>query len=199
MYIDRASPRDRLAIETAQERPDQAATAADVARKRAAAAAAAEAKATSGLEALAGQRARHLKALAALLSGPLAKADLTAVAEFANADARADAGGDAKAGRGVGDGAGRGAGSQVEAALAQVAGALDSRRRLDDAVRAAAAGLDRARRQAASAENAHSGVRAEATQARRALTAARDRLAGLGAPPAGDAGLAAAWAALSGW
>jgi exonuclease SbcC len=176
------APLDQLAIEKAQERLDQAAAAIDVARKRAAAATAAEAKATSGLEALAGQRARHLKALAALLSGPLATANLAAVAEFASADA------------------GSGARSPVEAALAQVAGALDSRRRLDDTVRTAAAGLDGARRQAASAENAYNGVRAEATQARRALTAARDRLAGLGAPPpADDAGLAAAWGALSGW
>jgi exonuclease SbcC len=215
----RPAPLDALAIEKAQDLLDRAATVAEVARQRAASAATAEAKAVSGQEALAGQRARHLKALAALLSGPLAKAnlkalaatvsgplakaDLAAVAEFAGADAGADASPDggayARAGSGIDDGAGREAGSPVEAALAQIAGALDSRRRLDDAVRAAAAGLDGARRQAASAENAHSGVQAEAAQARRALHAVRDRLAGLGAPPAGDAGLAAAWAALSGW
>ena len=182
----RPAPLDRLAIETAQERLDQAATAADVARKRAAAAAAAEAKATSSLEALAGQRARHLKALAALLSGPLAKADLTAVAELAGSDG------------GAGGGAGR-AGPSVEAALAEVCVALGSRRGLDDAVRAAAAGLDAARRRAEASRDALEAVRAEAAQARRALLAVRDRLAGLGAPPADDAGLAAAWSALSSW
>jgi DNA repair protein SbcC/Rad50 len=175
----RPAPLDQLAIEKAQERLDQTAAAVDVARKRAAAAAAAEAKATSGLEALAGQRARHLKALAALLSGPLAKANLTAVAEFAGTD--------------------DGTGASVEAALAQVAAALGSRRGLDAAVRTAGAGLDSARRQAKAAGDAHEAVQAEATQARRALTVARDRLAGLGAPPADDAGLAAAWTALSGW
>ena len=133
---------------------------------------AAEAKAASGLEALAGQRARHLKALTALLSGPLAGMDLADVAEF------------------------------TDIALEQITRALGFRRGLDDAVRATAAGLDGARRQAASAENAYGAVQAEATQARRALTVARDRLAGLGpvgAPAADDAGLAAAWTALSGW
>ncbi|HEX5299366.1 MAG TPA: SMC family ATPase, partial [Streptosporangiaceae bacterium] len=172
----RPAPLEQLAIEKAQERLDQAAAMADAARKRAAAATAAEAKAASGLEALAGQRARHLKALTALLSGPLARANLTAVTGLLAED-----------------------GPSAEAALAQIAGALRSRRELDDAVRAAAAGLDVARRQAQTAQDALGTVQAEAAQARRALHAARDRLAGLGAPPADDTGLAAAWTALSGW
>ncbi len=179
----RPAPLDALAIEKSQDLLGRAATGAETARQRAASAATAEAKASSGLEALAGQRARHLKALAALLSGPLAKANLTAVAEFVAADAGADGG----------------AGSSVEAALAQVAVALGSRRELDGAVRTAAAGLDAARRQAASAGDAHGAVLGEAAQARRAWHATRDRLAGLGAPPADDAGLAAAWTVLSGW
>ena len=193
----RPAPLDQLAIEKAQERLDQAATAVDGARRRAAAAATAEAKAASSLEALSGQRARHLKALTALLAGPLAKSDLTAVAEFAGRDASADVGVEAGGGSGI-----DGADPLVTAALAQVEAALSSRRGLDDAVRAAAAGLDSARRQTTSAEDAHGVVQAEAAQARRALTAARDRLAGLGpvgAPPADDAGLAAAWTALAGW
>jgi DNA repair protein SbcC/Rad50 len=172
----RPAPLEQLVIEKAQERLDQAAAMADAARKRAAAATAAEAKAASGLEALAGQRARHLKALTALLSGPLAGANLTAVAGLRAED-----------------------GPSAEAALAQITGALRSRRELDDAVRAAAAGLEAARRRAQAARDALGAVQAEAAQARRALHAARDRLVSLGAPPADDAGLAAAWTALSGW
>src|SRR5581483_2417343 len=90
-------------------------------------------------------------------------------------------------------------GAPVETALTELTRALASRRGLDDAVRAAAAGLDAARRQAQAARDAHGAVQAEAAQARRALHAARDRLVGLGAPPADDASLAAAWAALAGW
>src|SRR5207248_1800021 len=127
----------------AQSRLNQAVGAADEARKRATAAAAAEAKASSGLEALSGQRARHLKALAALLSGPLAQADLTAVARFLDADGSSVAGGPPVADR-----------SPEAAALAEVTTALRSRRSMDDAVRKAAAGLDGARRQAQAARDA---------------------------------------------
>jgi exonuclease SbcC len=173
----RPGPLDARAVEEAQIRLDQAVAAADGARVRAAAAVAAEAKAASGLEALSGQRARHLKALAALLAGPLARANLTTVAGFL----------------GAGD-------TSVAAALAEVTAALRSRRGLDDAVRKAAAGLDAARRQEQACRDALRAVQGEAAQARRALHAARDRLVGLGAPPpSDDAGLAAAWAALSGW
>jgi DNA repair protein SbcC/Rad50 len=176
----RPAPLDALAIEAAQGRLDQALTVAEAARKRAAAAAAAEAKAVSGAESLTSQRKRHVTALAALLAGPLAGplagASLPAVAGFLAED-----------------------GSPTEAALAQVTEALRSRRGLDGAVRTAAAGLDAARRQAQAAQDAHAVVQAEAARARRGLHAARDRLVGLGAPPAGDAGLAAAWTALSGW
>jgi exonuclease SbcC len=199
----RPAPLDAQAIEHAQGRLDQAVSTAEAARKRAAAATAAEAKAASGLEALAGQRARHLKALNALLSGPLARANLAAVARMARGDA---AGGDRTGDNGAGDnGTGdNGTGSSdgaalADAALAELTAALRSRRELDDAVRAAAAGLDAARRRAQAARDALGAVQAEAAQARRALHAARDRLVGLGAPPADDAGLAAAWAALSGW
>jgi DNA repair protein SbcC/Rad50 len=173
------APLDALAISAAEDRLNRAAAATDVARQRAAAAAAAEVKAAAGAESLTSQRKRHLTALAALLSGPLAGASLTALAELAGNDHAAT--------------------SPAEGALAQVTEALGSRRGLDDAARAAGAGLDSARRQAKAAEDAHEAVQAEATQARRALTVARDRLAGLGAPPADDAGLAAAWTALSGW
>jgi DNA repair protein SbcC/Rad50 len=165
----RPAPLDALAISAAEDRLNRAVTAAGLARQRAAAAVAAEAKAASGAESLTSQRKRHLTALAALLSGPLAGMELADVAE------------------------------STGIALEQITGALRSRRGLDDAVRTAGAGLDSARRQAQAARDAHEAVQAEATQARRALTAARDLLAGLGAPPADDAGLAAAWTALSGW
>jgi DNA repair protein SbcC/Rad50 len=178
----RPGPLDARAVEEAQLRLDQAVAAADGARRRAAAAVAAEAKAASGLEALSGQRARHLKALAALLAGPLAKANLTAVAGFLDA-------GDSRAADGT----------SVAAALAEVMAAVRARRGLDDAVRKAAAGLDAARRQEQACRDALRAVQADAAQARRALHAARDRLVGLGAPPADDAGLATAWTALSAW
>ena len=165
----RPAPRDAAAIEEAQGRLDQAVTVADAARQRAAAAATEEAKAASALEALDGQRARRVTALAAMLSGPLAGMALPAVAEF------------------------------TEIVLAQITGALRSRRDLDEAARAAAAGLDAARRQAQAARDALGAVEAETARARRALHAARDRLVGMGAPPADDASLAAAWTTLSAW
>src|SRR5690349_12631060 len=187
-------PLDARAVEAAQSRLGQAAGAADAARKRATAAAAAEAKASSGLEALSGQRARHLKALAALLSGPLAQANLTAVARLLDAD------GSPVAGRpSVASGPPAADRSPEAAALAEVTAALRSRRGLDDAVRKAVGELDGARRQAQAARDALGAVQGEAAQARRALHAARDRLVGMGAPPAEDDSLAAAWAALSGW
>jgi len=204
----RPGPLDARAVEEAQIRLDQAVTAADRARKRAAAAVAAEAKASSGLEALSGQRTRHLKALAALLAGPLARANLTTVARLARGDA---AGGDRARNGGAGDG---GTGSSAGAALAdeapgdvalagtalaEVTAALRARRQLDDAVRATGAGLDAARRRARAAQDTLGAVQAEAADARRALHTARDRLVGLGAPPADDASLAEAWTALSAW
>ncbi|HEU5388886.1 MAG TPA: SMC family ATPase [Streptosporangiaceae bacterium] len=194
----RPAPLEQLAIEKAQERLDQAAAAADVARKRATAATAAEAKAASGLEALAGQRSRHLKALTALLSGPLARANLTAVARMARDDA---AGGDRAGDGGTGSSAGaaRADTARADTALAELTTVLRSRRKLDDTVRATAAGLDAARRQAQAARDAYGAVQAEATQARRALNATRDRLVAMGAPPADDASLAAAWTVLSSW
>ena len=172
------APLDVLAIEAAQGRLDHAVTGVSAARKRAVSATTAEARAASGLEALAAQRARYAASLAAGLSGPLAGASLTAVARFLGDDGTAGPPG---------------------AALDQVTGALRSRRELDAAARAAAAGLDAARLQAQSSRDALGAVQAEAAEARRALHAARDRLAGLGAPPADDASLAAAWTALSSW
>ena len=175
----RPAPLDAVAIEAAQGRLDQAGAAAGAAQKRAAAAATAEARAASGLESLGGQQARYVTSLTEGLSGPLGGASLTAVAGLLGED------GDAEA--------------PVEAALAQVTEALRARRELDAAVRAAAAGLDAARRQAQSSGDALGAVQAEGAQARRALHAARDRLVGMGAPPADDASLAAAWTALSSW
>ncbi|HET9971580.1 MAG TPA: SMC family ATPase [Streptosporangiaceae bacterium] len=196
----RPGPLDARAVEEARGRLDQTDAAAERARKRAAAAVAAEAKAASDLEGLSGQRARHLKALAALLSGPLAKANLTAVAGFVSAaDFPAADGTPVADGSSGADDSPGADGSSVAAALAEVTTALQSRRSLDDAVRKAAAGLDAARRQDQAAREALGVVQAEAAQARRALHAARDRLVGLGAPPTEDDSLAAAWTALSSW
>ena len=181
----RPAPLDALAISAAEDRLNVAVTAAEAARQRAAAATAAEVKAAAAAESLTSQRKRHLTALAALLSGPLAGASLTAMAELAGHDGATAAPVEA--------------GGAVEAALAYVTEALRKRRELDGAARTAAAGLDSARRQAAAAGDAHGAVQAEAARARRDLHAARDRLVALGAPPADDAGLAAAWAALSAW
>jgi exonuclease SbcC len=181
----RPAPLDGLAIAEAEDRLNRAVTAADAARQRAAAAAAAEVKAAAAAESLTSQRRRHLTALAALLAGPLAGASLTAVAKLAGDDGAT--------------GTPIEAGTPVEAARAQVTEALRTRRELDGAIRTAAAGLEAARRQAAAAGDAHGAVQAEAAQARRDLHAARDRLVPLGAPPADDGGLAAAWTALSSW
>ena len=171
------APLDMLAIEDAQRRFDRAATAADAARQRAAAATTAEVKATAGVESLTSQRTVHGTALTTVLSGPLAGLARPAIAGLLDAD-----------------------GSSAAAALAEVTAALRARRDLDGAVRTAGAGLDAARRQAQSARDAHEAVQAEAVRARRALHTVRDRLAGLGAPPADDdAGLAAGWTALSSW
>ena len=173
----RPAPLDVLAIEAAQRRFDQAAAAADAARQRAAAAATAEVKAASGAESLTSQRTGHVTALTALLAGPLAGIARPGIAGFGSAGEPSAA-----------------------AALAEVTALLRARRDLDGAVRTAAAGLDAARRQAGLTRDAHAAVQAEAAQARRALRTTRDRLAGLGAPPADDdAGLAAAWTALFSW
>ncbi|HEY2261487.1 MAG TPA: SbcC/MukB-like Walker B domain-containing protein, partial [Streptosporangiaceae bacterium] len=206
------APLDAAAIEAAQDRLGQAVAAAAAAQKRAAAAATAEVKAVSGADALTGQRARHVTALAAMLSGPLAGANLTAVAEFlaeegarsGNAGSSAAAGtGNGNAGSSAAAGTARSASGAAMASMAdaliQVTAALQARRELDAAVRTAAAGLDAARRRAQSARDALGAVQAEGAQARRDLHAARDRLVGLGAPAADDASLAAAWSALASW
>ncbi len=184
------APLDAGAIDAAQRNLDQAVAAVAAAQKRTAAAATAEAKAASGTEALAGQRTRHVTALAAMLSGPLAAASLTAVTEFLAADG---------AGNGTAGSSAGPAPAPVTAALAQVTETLRARQELDAAVRTAAAGLDTTRRRAQSARDALGAVQAEGARARRDLHAVRDRLVGLGAPAADDAHLAAAWTTLSSW
>jgi exonuclease SbcC len=193
------APLDAVAIEAAQRSLDQAVTAAAAAQKRAATTATAEAKAASGTEALNGQRTRHVTALAAMLSGPLAAASLTAVAAFVAEDGAGNGTARPSAATGAARPAAAATPASVADALAQVTAALQARRELDAAVRTAAAGLDAARRRAQSARDALGTAQAAGAQARRDLHATRDRLVGLGAPPADDAGLAAAWNALSSW
>src|SRR5215472_15052339 len=76
---------------------------------------------------------------------------------------------------------------------------LRSRQGLDAAANAAADAAAAARARAGAAQAGLDQAQAETAAARGALNAARDPLVPLGAPPADDAALAAAWAKLVGW
>jgi DNA repair protein SbcC/Rad50 len=88
---------------------------------------------------------------------------------------------------------------RVAAALAEVAAALRARQGLDAAASAAADAATAARARDGSARAGLDQAQAEAAAARGALNAARDPLVPLGAPPAGAAAPAVAWAELVGW
>ena len=76
---------------------------------------------------------------------------------------------------------------------------LRARQALDAAANAAADAVAAARARVRSAQAGLDQAQADTAAARGALNAARDPLVPLGAPPAGDAALAAAWAELVGW
>ena len=88
---------------------------------------------------------------------------------------------------------------RVTAALAEVAAGLRARQALDAAANASADAMTAARGRVRSAQAGLDQAQADTAAARGALNAARDPLVPLGAPPAGDAALAAAWAELVGW
>ena len=84
-------------------------------------------------------------------------------------------------------------------AAAEAAAQLDRCARLEAEARRAGENLVAARTARATAEASSAQWLAQAAQARRELSAARDRLVPLGAPELDDAGLAAGWAALLAW
>ncbi|HKB31874.1 MAG TPA: SMC family ATPase [Streptosporangiaceae bacterium] len=88
--------------------------------------------------------------------------------------------------------AGAQAEAEVDASLAAIAGADDA---ADQARRLAAA----ARAAVTAAQRARAALTAEEQAAWAALRQSRDRVVGLGAPPASEADLATAWQALVGW
>jgi exonuclease SbcC len=84
-------------------------------------------------------------------------------------------------------------------AAGEVDAALQTRRALDTTADAAAAEVEAARARLRSAQAVLKDTEAELVSARDALGAARDPLVRLGAPAAGDATLAEAWARLASW
>ena len=154
-------------------------------------AAAALTKADSDVASLARERARRMSSLAQTLAGPLSGANLTAVADLAGQPRRDERAPDGVAG-----------GERVEAALAQVSEALETRARLERELRAAVTAVGMARDRIRLAQETLAAAEADTVAARGELRAARDPLVALGAPSAGDEGgrgLATAWAGLVGW
>jgi DNA repair protein SbcC/Rad50 len=180
-------------IEDAGARLGEAVKVVAAAEAEARKAAAAEERAAAGFETLADQRSRRIGSLHAAQAGPLSGAALDAVADLlACAAAPVPAGhGEAAAE----DGEPR----RIAAAAAELEAALRARQALDEAANAAAAAVQTARARAAAAQAELDQVQAEAMTARGRLRDARDPLVGLGAPPADDPSLVAAWAELADW
>jgi DNA repair protein SbcC/Rad50 len=87
----------------------------------------------------------------------------------------------------------------MASALAEVSGLARARRQAEQAAERAAAAAQDARARQRSAQTRAAGIEAELTAAQTALRAARDPLVELGAPSVDGVGLAAGWAALTGW
>jgi DNA repair protein SbcC/Rad50 len=210
------------ALDDAQARLDEAARKVTAAQKAALQAAAAEQGAAAELDSLTEQRRRRVSALTAAQAGPLSGTGLTALADLLEHETAPAAAPGPGAARRSGAAAGTpGPAAQAEpvaeagpvaaedeaaaeagrvaAALAEVAAALRARQGLDAAANAAADATAAARARDGSARAGLDQAQAETAAARGALNAARDPLVPLGAPPAGDAALAAAWAELVGW
>ena len=208
------APLNVTAIEDAQARVDEAGRAVTVARAAASRAAGAGERAAAGLESLGDQRSRRLASLAAAHAGPLSGASLPALEDFLSyaeaihprhlaADAgqaahrqsaqlAADAGGPEP--EETADEARR-----IGQALAEVATALEARHGLDATADAAARGVQKARARADAARKELDLTQRDADGARARLRDARDPLVRLGAPPADDPSIAAAWNELAGW
>ena len=199
------------ALDDAQARLDEAARKVTAAQKAALQAASAEQRAAAELDSLAEQRRRRVSALTAAQAGPLSGAGLTAVAallEYETGPAAQDGQGPARedgatarmAGPAAAEGGPAAAeAGRVTAALAEVTAGLRARQALDAAANAAADAMAAARARVRSVQAGLDQAQADTAAARGALNAARDPLVPLGAPPAGDAALAAAWAELVGW
>ena len=199
------------ALDDAQARLDEAARQVTAAQEAARQVASAEQRAAAELDSLAEQRRRRVSSLAAAQAGPLACAGLTAVAELLaheTGPAAHDGQGPASEGGAAAGLAGPVAAEggpaaaeagRVTAALAEVAAGLRARQALDAAANASADAMTAARGRVRSAQGGLDQALADTAAARGALNAARDPLVPLGAPPAGDAALAAAWAELDGW
>jgi DNA repair protein SbcC/Rad50 len=194
------APLPEAAIEDAQARLEEAGRAVTAARAAAGRAAVADERAAAGLESLTDQRLRRLAALAAAQAGPLSGASLPALAGVLN-EASAKAGrhaGPADAGN-PDDADAKEEVRHVDAALAEVAGALSARHERDAAAAAAARAVQAARARAGAARKELDLTQADADGARARLRDARDPLVRLGAPPADDPSIAAAWHQLASW
>jgi exonuclease SbcC len=205
------APLPAAAIEDAQARLDEAGRAVTAARAAAGRATAADERAAAGLDSLTDQRERRVAALAAAQAGPLSGTSLPVLASYLNEAAAA-------AGRDAGPAArdefssplpadpsaptsGQGAeeARRIAAALAEVTAAAAARRVLDAAADAAARAVQKARTQAGAARKELDLTQREADGARARLRDARDPLVRLGAPPADDPSVAAAWGQLADW
>jgi len=223
------APLHATALEDAQARLDEAERAVTAARAAASRAAAADERAAAGLESLTDQRERRVASLAAAHASPLSAASLAALEDFLNyAEANharqlpADAGEAADHHpRQVAADAGQAAdhhlrqvavdaggpaadetadeAHRIGLALAEVAAALAARHRLDATADAAARAVQKARARADAARKELNLTQRDADGARARLRDARDPLVRLGAPPADDPSIAAAWNELASW
>jgi DNA repair protein SbcC/Rad50 len=200
------------AIDDAQAGLAEATAAVVAARDEASDAAAAEAGAAHDLDALAGRHQRIVASLAATQAGPLSEAGLTALAGLlAGQEAPAEPRPGRAAKRAAAEPSGASAahpalpasaGAEAEriaAALAEVEAALRAGHERDEAASAAAAAARSASNRARAAQAELDEVQDKTAAARAVLRDARDPLVRLGAPPADDASLTAAWAELATW
>jgi DNA repair protein SbcC/Rad50 len=183
------SPVQAPAIEAAEARLGEAVRVVAAAEAEAMKAAAAGERAAAEFETLADQRSRRIGSLHAAQAGPLSGAALPALTDLLTCAALPLPAGGAE------DGEAR----RIAAAVAELEAALQARHALDQAARAAAAAVQAARAGAAAAQTELDRVQAEAATARGQLRDARDPLVRLGAPPADDPSLVAAWAQLADW
>ena len=184
------APLAAAGLDEAEAGLEKAIAAVDSAQLAARDAAAALTKADSEVALLGRERARRISSVAQALAGPLSGANLTKVADLAGQQ-HAD-----------GPAAWMAHDERVEAALAQVSGALEARAGLERELRAAVVAVGMARDRVRLAQQALAAAENETAAAWAGLRAARDPLVALGAPSPGDADgqqLATAWAGLVGW
>jgi exonuclease SbcC len=174
------APLPTRVVHAAESRLAEADRAVSGAQSAARTADAAAGKADADLAAGRRRQAALADGLAGLLSGPLASFPLTS--------ARAAA----AAGAGQRD-------ELLAGAAAEVAALTAARRAAEKAAEQAVAAAQRARSAHRSAQSLAAATETELAGAQAGLRSARDPLVELGAPPADQAGLADAWAALARW